>query len=121
MPRAIIGRIWCRRHCPSVNWDNDCLTITQSDGSIVSIHPRTQKKERKVTFKKISIKQLRKDIRKKGTELFALTVSPQLAEMYRDAELHDLVQEYGDLFSDELPCDQSYDFQEMRLQNYGNS
>ena len=103
-PRVIVGHHWCRRHNPNVNWTNGVLQVKKPDGKMVTIRPRTTCKTKPV-IKQVSIKQLRKLVRKKGTELFAVKVTPKMAKLVCKDEFEDLIQEFDDIFVDELPAE----------------
>lgn len=76
----------------------------RKDGTSYTICPRNAaRKQNRVTFKSISFKKVAKLVKKKGNELFAVRVRPKMEELKVDDRFKDLVDEFYDIFVEELP------------------
>ena len=102
--KFVIGRKWLYQHNPNIDWRTAYLRVNRADGSVKIIRPRNAKRICKmVTFKRISIKAMRKLVRKRKAELFAVRVNPKMISRNVSPAFTDLVSEYQDIFKDELP------------------
>eukprot|EP00171_Calliarthron_tuberculosum_P003840 IDg3840t1 len=79
------------------------MHITREDGRKFTIKPKHYETAQHVQFKYISIKQIKKLMRKKAGELFAVRVTPQLKVLHVAPAYTDIINEYKDIFLDELP------------------
>lgn len=99
----IICRKWLARHNPGIDWRTGYLQVTRADGTHVAIRPRCAPFSKKVHFRTISIKTLKKIVRKRKAELFAVRVFDRTSGMKIAEPFLDLVSEYEGIFRDELP------------------
>ena len=99
-----IGRQWLRTDNPEIDWRTSCVRIKKADGSAKVLRPRNTKTNKNaITIKRISIKTMKKLVRKQNAELFAVIVQPTKDSMTVSTEFADRVREFQDVFRDELP------------------
>lgn len=100
-----VGRTWLKYFNPDIDWRTNYVKIRRPDGSDICIYPRGTKPKKKVRFKLISIKQLKKIVRKKAGELFAVRVKPKPkpSTMKVHRKFVDIVEEFEDVLIDEIP------------------
>lgn len=89
-----VGWSWLQNQNPEIDWDTGFMHITRSDGRHFTIKPKHHTDTKKVQFKLISIKQIKKLVRKKDGELIAVRVAPQLKVLQFAQEYQDIIDEY---------------------------
>lgn len=103
-PLVVIGRQWLEIDNPRVDWHTNCVHITRADGSKWILKPRHYVKSPKpVSIKKISFKKMSSMVKKGHCELFAVRVRSDLKNMNVSEQFTDIVEEFSDIFLDELP------------------
>lgn len=99
--KMIIGRNWLYRHNPG---SSARLRVKRADGSVQIIQPRnTTSQPKHLTLKRISASVTSKLVRKRKAELFSFRVNPKMTDDRVSPDFKDIVEEYGDVFRDELP------------------
>ncbi len=102
-PGSPWGRQWLKTVNPSIEWRTGVMSITRRDGSKWVIRANGFRDEAKPIIKKISLKRMRKLIRKPGYELFGVRLRSNDVDRDVHEELEGIVEEYDDIFRDELP------------------
>ena len=75
--KFIIRRKWLWTHNPDIDCRTGCVRIKQADGSTKILHPNNFKPNKNaITFKRISIKTMKKLERKRKAEIFAVRIKP---------------------------------------------
>ena len=72
----VIGRKWLYKHNPHLDWMTAFIRVTGNDGTTHNIRPRTTSRPKTVVTQTISIKSMRKLVRRRKAELFAVRVRP---------------------------------------------
>ena len=80
--RFIIGRKWLWTHNPNIDWRTGCVRIKQAEGSTKILRPKNFKPNKNtITFKRISIKTMKKLVWKRKAEIFAVRKQPAKKDM----------------------------------------
>ena len=95
-------------HNPHIDWRSDSMTITRPNGRRWIIKPRYSKNNStNVVVKRMSFKKLSAFVRKKRGELYAIRITEETANKFKDmtvsSEFEGLVKEFQDIFREELP------------------
>lgn len=101
--RVVVGKRWLRNFNPHIDWETECLHVIRKDGTKWTIKPRGQFAKKRVHFKYISFKKMGKLLRKQKCELFAVRVRPNLEGSTVTPQFQDIVEEFSEIFVDELP------------------
>ena len=103
-PFIVFGRKWLQVDNPHVDWNTNTVHITKSDGSKWVIKPRNYTKpSSSISIKSISLKKTSAIVKKKKAELFAVHLHPAISTINIADGFQDLVEEFKDVFRDELP------------------
>ncbi len=102
-PRLVIGRSWLRKHKAKVDWEDDTIRVTRSDGSRAIIRSKNYHEGKTVAIKQISLKRMCTLIKKKGHELYVVRAHPKIGSLNVHSDLETLVDEFKEVFRDELP------------------
>lgn len=124
LPPVRIGRQWLRRVCPHVYWNEYCIKIKRADGSTVEVLPQSQSTSRtpakKPTVPTTSYKRLRRLLKHKGTELYALRLQPSSSVGFH-TYLATIFDEFSVVFKEDdpydLPPQREHDFEMNLLQD----
>lgn len=122
-----LGRSWGKKHEPNLNWKDYSMVRTKEDGTTVRILPKDCKPEKTTIIKRMSFKKMAKEIRKRKCELYmARMVNTESSAPTKEnllsasrvksaKEYQDLIDEFSDVFRqelpDELPPDRAFEFE----------
>ena len=108
-PLLILGRKWLKEKNPNINWSNNNLEITRSDGTRFIISPRKKVRSAETPIiKPMSFKKLARVVKKGNCELFMARLTEEehplkVQSLNTNAKFKDMVIEFGDIFREELP------------------
>eukprot|EP00158_Paraphelidium_tribonemae_P008304 Partr_v1_DN28545_c0_g2_i1_m73301 putative Retrotransposon protein len=113
---AILGMPWLHKHEPSIKWKEGVVTVEDDHGEKKTI-ALDERKELMPEINAISATQMKREIRKKGSEMYLAVLKlvsddetdsdqieskPKLSEEGA-SKVNDLLKEYADVFPDDLP------------------
>ncbi|KAG2190800.1 hypothetical protein INT47_010409, partial [Mucor saturninus] len=98
----ILGRTWLQQAKPVPDWNTDSWTLRQADKTF-SLMPHTTQTTPSCLNYLISHKQASKLTGKDGTDSFLLYMKEDVEKVFAEAGWENLVQEFPDVFKDELP------------------
>lgn len=101
---VIVGRKWLRQHEPQINWRTRELKLKREDGKTYIVRPKLYRNTReKIQISHISLKRMKKMVRKGDCELFTVRLNPQDGGMKIREDFTDITEEFNEIFVDELP------------------
>lgn len=106
LPVVTVGRKWLRTARPRIEWESSHLTLKRTGSFLFRVLPRqyspSESQTKKPTVPKVSYQRLRRLIRQKGCQLFALRLRSSVSVEFHP-ELATIVDELHDVFQKELP------------------